>query len=83
MDHILSSYLSKNTTGVIIGYLTDPPSLPYLKELLYRTSFTLNGTQGYIFYDNYWCGFMARSEDRIYSKPKLRLKNNHWYIGSH
>ncbi len=26
-------YLSKNTSSVIIEYLTDPPPLPYIKEL--------------------------------------------------
>ncbi len=32
-----SHYFSKNTTSIIINYLTDPPILPYLEELQYRT----------------------------------------------
>ncbi len=30
-------FLSKNTSSVIIGYLTDLPSLPYIKELKSKT----------------------------------------------
>ncbi len=37
MTEILNTLLNKNTSNIVIGYLIDPPVLPYLDELLTRT----------------------------------------------
>ncbi len=36
-EYLASTNLVKNTIGMIIDYLTDPPVLPYIKELTRKT----------------------------------------------
>ncbi len=79
MNEILSNFLSRNTSSVIIGYLTDPPPLPYLKDLLHKTRF-ISYCDDYIFYINYWywpCDFITKVYNKKYA---IKRDKTDWRI---
>ncbi len=45
--------LNKNTIGVIIGYLTDLPKLPFINQLLFNTRW-IKKDDGAYYYNNYY-----------------------------
>ncbi len=53
-DHLSTQYLSKNTSGIIIGYLTDPPPLPFVEELTFKTAYIKRYTDTQWYYDRYY-----------------------------
>jgi hypothetical protein len=53
MDEELVSILSRNTASIVIGYLTDPPPLPFihlLEHVMSRVKYTCDHA---IFYNDY------------------------------
>ncbi len=53
LSELLSNVLVKNTTNMIVDYLTDPPVLPFINELILKTIYLrLNDT--IVCYSNYY-----------------------------
>ncbi len=92
MSDDLSIVLSKNTTlvrnvkNIIMEYLTDPPDLPFLKELLYATRW-INDTL-----EIYQYGLLSVVYTRDYTKSlqgnqhrcirhRVRFNDNYWEVG--
>ncbi len=79
----LTTNLSKNTIGIIIGYLTDPPVLPYLVELQNRTSWIYNNSDW--FYDNYYICSIDSYLERVRGKSHITMLGNTttswWWAG--
>ncbi len=81
LSRYLSELLSKNTTGLIIGYLMDPPELPYLKELENRTRFILKDND--YCYSNHYIRKGLSNIERIDYKPCIifmRPDFGNWYV---
>ncbi len=68
---------NKNVSSIIIGYLTDPPKLPFINELHRATQSMLNDD---LFW-NYAHYFVDKSDStKNYGKQKIyRNKHNSWY----
>jgi hypothetical protein len=58
---ITETCLNKNTIGVIIGYLTDPPVLPYLKELIDKTRDIYKDFEVCVYYSDYYLAHGQKS----------------------
>ncbi len=56
-DYLSTCVLSKNTTSIIIGYLTDPPALPFITELLLKTDDLNYILNHYYYYQNKFIRF--------------------------
>ncbi len=69
------SRLSKNTTNLIIEYLTDPPKLPFLTELIRKFDTAIDAINWHYYYQNHTVYFA----DDIFSK---RRSDHKYYIGS-
>jgi hypothetical protein len=71
MDKELVSLLShtglvRNTSSIVIGYLTDPPPLPFIKELdrvMSQVKYTCDHA---IFYDGYFNSKLHNNSPKIY-----------------
>ncbi len=78
LSELLSShYLSKNITSIIIDYLTDPPVLPYLEELQYRTRCVCKDPDWY--YNNYSVNNRNRGK-HIMKKSYIFIAPINWLV---
>ncbi len=53
-DNLIQIKLNKNTIGLIVDYLTDPPVLPYIKELSIKTQYLFNDFGKCIYYSTFF-----------------------------
>ncbi len=73
--------LSKNTTSIIIGYLTDPPRLPYLHQLIYTTRNIRSDVDTFYSYENYYFDLLnKRRHDDI--TGKIYKKDYGWCVSN-
>ncbi len=63
---------NKNVSTIIINYLTDPPPLPFIAELLDTTKWMLDDDDFWN-YENYYV--MIMNNQRSYVKQKYVYKN--------
>jgi hypothetical protein len=74
---IFDRLLNKNTVGIVIGYLTDPPALPYLKELRRRT-FGIYNDKDWC-YEKYYVNSITEDKQRIKAKIRFYNRRGDWY----
>ncbi len=77
--YVFETGLNKNTTSIIIGYLTDPPPLPYLQELVRRTWIILDDLNVCIYYSNHYFHRIYRSKISEHCRL-FRTSNKRWII---
>ncbi len=80
LSELLSTqFLSKNTTSIIIGYLTDPPKLPYLDHLVKITFMIYSDTNIRYSYQNYYITINSKSYHKCDSRYHRGVKG-YWYV---
>jgi hypothetical protein len=79
MEALLSSMLSRNTTSIIIGYLTDLPHLPFIFQLQNKTLSIHEDTSQFWFYRTYFTNSLEQNVDFI-SKIRYDEDDCRWTI---
>ncbi len=74
---IKNSTNNKNVSTLVIEYLTDPPRLPFLDQLINTTSYLLSSTNKCIFYNNHY--YIIRS-GKFDLKVKFQKTNIGWML---
>lgn len=77
MSEVLLHYLNKNTTNVIIDYLTPLPELPFLKELVIITRNLYADFNTCKYYQNY---YYVSNKYLSTHKVKFYQSNDGWSI---
>jgi hypothetical protein len=73
-----NSTLNKNVSTLVVEYLTDPPALPFLRELNNETSPLRYDLGLYLFYTKLHIEWWSR---KIHYFPcYIRKINDRWYI---
>ncbi len=82
MEHeLLNAGLSKNVNSVIIGYLTEPPILPFLLELCDMTRDIQQFSNIDWYYSKYFHYFYENNKrDKVSRVVKIRRKGNYWFL---
>jgi hypothetical protein len=70
IEYLLEYHLGRNVSSIIIGYITDPPVLPFLDELYGETLYVFYDTCTYWSYDNFYIEII----DNRYFKGKLKIR---------
>jgi hypothetical protein len=81
MSNLLTRFLSKNTAGIVIDYLTDPPPLPYLTQLKNMTLSIYQDTNQYYSYQHHTI-IICNNQKSIWESVIIYGKHNHWQVGS-
>jgi hypothetical protein len=79
--NLLSRILSKNTTSIIVDYLTDPPPLCYINELEDKTAHILICVDKWLYYSNME---VDKRSKEIYHQVDIgihrRTESMKWYL---
>ncbi len=66
---LLDTNLNKNVKNIIIDYLTDPPVLPFIGELIYNTASIFDDVQRFWFYTNSYTWQYDNNRSIVISNP--------------
>jgi hypothetical protein len=80
LSELLSTVLVKNTANVIVDYLTDPPVLPFIDELMDKTQNIEWRNDECMYYSTYYISTYGYGIRRAISK--IHYLNNRWKISS-